>query len=296
MMAQVQKASLTWMDGTYPWCWLQGEIVETSSASVSVMDRGFLYGDGLFETIRIHQGKLFQWDQHWTRLQTGCDALNMPIFAKKGEWVEHLQALLKKNQTEQGLARIHVSRGPGPRGYAPSNSATPTRLITLHRAPTLPEDKPVSWSLHTSRIRTPSFSAIPKWKTGNKLFQILIKKEAMDAGFDDGIVLNENDHLTETSSANLFLIRSNQLFTPTTECGILNGTTRQLMLRLARSLGLECSEVPCDLAQLVSADSVFVTLCSYGLVHIQRVDNRSIPLHPLEWTLYQAYLKELNAG
>ena len=110
---------------------------------MSIADRGLHYGDGLFETIRIHQGKLFQWDQHWTRLQTGCDALNMPLFAKKGEWVEHIQALLKKNQTEQGLARIHVSRGPGPRGYAPSNSATPTpaRLSiqqTNQRAPSTP--------------------------------------------------------------------------------------------------------------------------------------------------------------
>jgi len=284
------------MDGTYPWCWLQGEIVETSSASVSVMDRGFLYGDGLFETIRIHQGKLFQWDQHWDRLQIGCDALTMPVLPNKSEWMEHLQTLLKRNQIEQGLARIHISRGPGPRGYAPSNSAAPTRLITLHRAPTLPEDEPVSWNLRTSGFRTPSFSAIPKWKTGNKLFQIMVKKEAVDAGFDDGIVLNEKNHLTETSSANLFLIRDNHLFTPTTACGILNGTTRQLMLRLAHALGLECKETPCDVEQLKSADSVFVTLCSYGLVHVQRIDDRSVPLHPLEVALYQAYLKALKAG
>ena len=260
------------------------------------MDRGFLYGDGLFETIRIHRGKPFQWHLHWKRLQTGCDALKIPLFSGKDEWEEQIQALLRKNQTPQGLARLHISRGPGPRGYAPSHTCSPTRVITLHHAPELPKDEPVSWSLHTSGVCNPSFSAIPKWKTGNKLFQILVKKEALEAGFDDGIVLNEKNHLTETSSANLFLIRNNQIFTPTTECGILNGTTRQLMLKLTKSLGLECAEAPCDLVCLEKADSAFVTLGSFGLVHIHRINQRSIPLHPLEKTLYQAYLKELNAN
>lgn len=296
MTSDVERTSPVWMEGTYPWCWIQGEMVETISASVSVMDRGFLYGDGLFETIRIHQGKPFQWHQHWDRLRNGCDALNIPLLKCKDDWAESLQLLLKKNQAEQGLARIHLSRGPGPRGYAPSLSSAPTGIITLHKAPTLPQKEPVSWSLHTSGFRIPSFSAIPKWKTGNKLFQILIKKAALDAGFDDGIVLNEKTHLTETSSANLFLIRDNHLFTPTTECGILNGTTRQLMLKLAKSIGLDCTETPCDLACLERADSVFATLCSYGLVHVHRIEDRPIPLHPLEVTLYQAYLKELNAS
>ena len=294
MTSPLQNTPSTWMDGTYPWCRLQGEMVKTSSASVSVMDRGFLYGDGLFETIRVDQGRLFQWDQHWDRLKNGCDALNIPLDMAKDDWADQLRMLLHKNETKQGLARIHISRGPGPRGYAPSSSASPTRLITLHQAPSLPPDEPVSWKLHISGFRTPSFSAIPKWKTGNKLFQVLVKKEALDAGFDDGIVLNEKNNLTEISSANLFLIQGNQLFTPTKECGILNGTTRQLILRLAKSLGVACFELPCDLVRLQSVDSVFVTLCSYGLVHIQRIEERSIPLHPLEVSLYQAYLKELN--
>lgn len=137
---------------------------------------------------------------------------------------------------------------------------------------------------------------MPKWKSCNKLHQIMVKNEALNAGFDDGLVLNEHQNLTETSSGNLFLIHGNRIQTPTTECGILNGTTRQLLIELASSLGLECQESPCHVGTIHKADSVFATLCSFGLVHIQRIEDQIFPLHPVEESLYQAYLKRLNAG
>jgi len=296
MTSQPDTAHPDWMEGTYPWCWLRGQVVNTASATVSIMDRGFLYGDGVFETIRIHQGKPFQWARHWVRLQQGCESLGIPIQGNEDAWTEQLHALINKNQAGNALARVHISRGLGPRGYAPSSDSAPTSIITLHRAPALPPDRPQQWNLMISEIRTPSFSLMPKWKSCNKLHQIMVKNEALNAGFDDGLVLNEHQNLTETSSGNLFLILGNRIQTPTTECGILNGTTRQLLIELASSLGLECQESPCHLDTIHKADSVFATLCSFGLVHIQRIEDQIFPLHPVEESLYQAYLKRLNAG
>lgn len=296
MTSKPETEQPNWMEGTYKWCWSQGNVLETAKTSVSILDRGYLYGDGLFETIRIHQGRLFQWDLHWKRLQRGCAALQLPLGDSDETYKERILDLLKRNQTTEALGRIQISRGPGPRGYAPTQSACPTTSITLHHAPHLPIDEPVGWNLMISNFQTPSFSSIPRWKTSNKLFQIMVKKEALDAGFDDGIILNEKQHLTETSSGNLFLIKSNRIYTPTTQCGILNGTTRQLILDMAGALDLECVESPCDVAMLENAESVFATLCSFGLVHIKRVGKQTFPIHPFEKSLYRAYLNHLNVS
>ena len=282
------------MQDNYKWCWMNGEILESAHAKVSVFDRGFLYGDGLFETIRIHNGGIFQWQRHWARLIKGCSALGIQSPCSEDDFHKVIGQLITKNQITKCMARIHLSRGAGPRGYLPPKNAKITALITLHPAPELSPNTPRSWNLIVSKMRTPSFASSSQWKTTNKLFQTLIKQEANTAGADDAIILNENDHITELSSGNLFLTHQGVILTPPVDTGILPGTTRELILELAMQLGLDCRESYCDLSTLREASSAFASLSTLGLVHIQSIEGRELNLQQEERQLYQEYLKRLD--
>jgi branched-chain amino acid aminotransferase len=280
---------------TFTWCWMNGEVIESANANVSIFDRGYLYGDGLFETLRMHQGNLFQWDRHWARLESGCEGLGIPMGYSEVELKTNILDLAQKNKTKQCMARIQVSRGPGARGYLPPKKVQPTWSITLHPAPVLPPLTPRSWSLALSKMRTPSDWAFNSWKTTNKLFQTLIKQDARDEDADDAIVLNESGHITEISCANLFLVMRNQILTPPLASGVLPGTTRALFLDLAKQIGIPSQEINYDLKSLKQADSVFASLSSFGLIHIKRIQDVTYEMHPIELKLYNRYLKHLEA-
>ena len=279
----------------YKWCWLNGSFIESANASVSVFDRGYLYGDGLFETIRIHGGKLFEWQRHWDRLKSGCEGLTIRLDIAEEALKTSILDLVQKNQLNECMARIQISRGPGPRGYLPPENAQATWVITLHSAPELPLNQPQSWRVILSRMRMPSHWECAQWKTSNKLFQTFVKQEAKEAHADDAIILNESGHITELSCANLFFVMNDCLLTPPLGSGILPGTTRALILDIAAQAGVDCKEAACDMETLQHARSVFATLTTFGMIHIDRIQGQRFDLHPLEQTIYKAYLKQLNA-
>jgi branched-chain amino acid aminotransferase len=276
------------------WCWLNGSIIESKKASVSIFDRGYLYGDGLFETIRVHQGNPFQWQRHWDRLKSGCEGLKMPMNISEEVLKEIILELTKKNQTNDCTARIQISRGLGPRGYLPPENSQATWSITLHPAPELSLKQPRSWNLIVSNMRMPSHWKCAQWKTTNKLFQTLIKQEARDVNADDAIILNEQNHITELSCANLFFVMGDRILTPPIESGILPGTTRALVLDILNQSGIQYQETTCDMEMLKEATTVFATLSTFGLIHIHRIHDQIFELHPMEKTIYDGYLKRLK--
>ena len=264
---------------------------------MSIFDRGFLYGDGLFETLKYHNGNLFQWDRHWTRLKAGCVGLGIPLDHSSPFLKDAILELARKNHLDQAMVRIHVSRGTGNRGYAPPIKTQATWIVSMHKAPELPMHQPRSWNLIVSRLRSPSAWPGSTWKTTNKLFQILVKQEARDAHADDAIILNELGHVTEISCANVFFVIKNRIVTPPVDSGLLPGTTRNLFMDLAGQMGVPCQERTCDLETLKMSDSAFASLSSFGLVHIHRIQDTTYNLHPMEERLYQCYLKQLiSAG
>src|SRR5688500_3529439 len=117
---------------------LNGEFVPEEQARISIFDRGFLYGDGLFETLRVHRGRIFQWSEHAERLSRGVNTLRIPVAWKPQELRRFAETLLEKNGATDAILRLNVSRGIGPRGYSPQGAEHPTVAMTVHPAPAPP--------------------------------------------------------------------------------------------------------------------------------------------------------------
>lgn len=209
--------------------YLNGRFVAAHNASIPVQDRGFRFGDGVFETIAVYQGVPYQWELHMQRLKDGLKALDIP--ADTRPLADIARRLLSRNKLSDAGLRIAISRGVGSQGYLPTGAASPTILVETQSRTTPPPDPAKLW---LSDIEKPSPRALP---VGQKLAQglnsTLVRMEAAQHGCLDGIQLNAAGHITETSSANLFWRVGDTLYTPALSCGLLAGTTRAAIIRLS---------------------------------------------------------------
>jgi aminodeoxychorismate lyase len=265
---------------------LNGQFVPEEQATVSVFDRSFLYGDGLFETLRVANGKPFRWWEHIERLRKGGDFLGIKIpFACKS--LEKFAAeLIAKNQMPDALLRLTVSRGVGLRGYSPKGADKPTVVMTLHPMPkTISGD----WKLHTASFRLPAGEKLAHFKTANKLAQILARTEADAAGADEALLCNTDGFVVEGASSNLFWVEGDAICTPPLASGILAGVTRAVTLELCVQLGLPCAEKQITPDELRRVDGVFVTLSSFGVVAAVSLDGAELKQSPLVAKLSAAY-------
>ena len=178
---------------------LNGEFVPEQRAVVSIFDRGFLYGDGLFETIRVFNGKPFRWTHHLERLQRGAAYLkiNAPfsVDALRG----FADELVRKNKSPDSLLRLVVSRGAGPRGYSPAGAEHPSVVMSVHPPTNANPESPPAWRLITSSLRVAANDPLTRFKTCNKLPQILARAEADAAGVDEALLLNTERALVDAS-------------------------------------------------------------------------------------------------
>lgn len=236
---------------------LNGTILPAAEARVPVTDRGFRFGDGVFETIRLHKGVPYQWEAHLARLSAGLVALKIDFAL---DWQKHARALLNHNAATEGFLRLSVTRGSGSRGYLPTEDATPTWLIeTLPPSPAPSEP----CRLVLSSITKPPLSSLPtNQKIAQGLNSTLALLDATERGGDDALQLSADERLCEAASANLFWIEGNTLYTPTLETGCLAGTTRARILELAK---LDRVEVNASLGSLRNADAVFLTNSRVGV-------------------------------
>lgn len=269
--------------------YVNGNFVPAEQAAVSVFDRGFLYGDGLFESVRVYDGMLVYWDAHAARLQRGAHALRIRIPVPLDQLRESACEILKRNLLANAILRISLSRGPGPRGYSIRGAETPTLVITAHPAPALDATPSTTWRLHTARVRLAARDPIGEFKTTSKLTHILARAEAEDAGADEALLLNTDGHIAESAAANLFWLGSDTAFTPALSSGCLAGVTRGIMLELLAAQGWKISEVLAGPEVLASALAVFTTVSSLGVVEISHLDGRPLPRHPALSTLRAAY-------
>lgn len=260
--------------------YLDGDWLPEDQARVSVFDRSFLYGDGLFETARAYGGRLFLWKEHWLRLTRGAAALGIRIPEAEAGLQGLVRELLDRNQLVDAVVRIHLSRGPGQRGYSPRGAERPTLVLTAHPASSLDAAPPAPLRLHTSSLRVPVSSPLAAHKTANKLLQILARAEAEAAGAEDALILNDAGHLAETSSANVFWFGNDHLCTPPLADGALPGVTREFLLRVLRRSGWSCSEVSRGPEALGSAQGILLTLTGPGVVEVGSLNG--VPLGPSE--------------
>ena len=274
---------------------LNGRFIAEKKAAVSVFDRGFLYGDGLFETIRIFNGRPFCWQLHWERLQHGAGFLKikLPFASKK---LRHFaDELIAKNKMPDSLLRLTLSRGVGIRGYSPKKAKRPTLVMSLHPAPKMDLQNPPKWKLMASSFRLPAKEPLAAFKTCNKLPQILARMEADAAGADEALLLNTDHFVVEGAGSNLFWIERETICTPPLNAGILSGVTRAVVFEIGARLEFPIREKNIRLKNLMRADGVFLSLSSFGIVEAESFDKKNLKRSLLTNRIARAYNQMLAA-
>ncbi len=272
---------------------LNGELVPETEAKVSIFDRSFMYGDALFETMRVHNGKVFQWSQHWVRLEQGAVTLGIHLPFTMAQALAKAEELLRLNQVETGVLRLHLSRGVGMRGYSPKGADHPFLVLTTHSA-TSDLFNPPSWTLATSSYRLPMGNSLSLPKHANRLLQVLAKQEAQAQGADEALLLNTAGEVVEAASASLFYIQENHICTPPLSSGALAGVTRELVFKLCRELDFDCQERSITPAKLLETKGVFLTLSTLGIVGVSRIDGTLLANSSIVSALQAVYREVLE--
>jgi branched-chain amino acid aminotransferase len=266
---------------------LNGKFVPEEKAVISVFDRGFLYGDGLFETIRVFNGKPFRWREHVERLREGAEFLGIKLPYSAEQLEEIADKLIARNKMRDSILRITLSRGTGLPGYSPIGAGKPTLAMSLRAAPK-PKNPPV-WKLVTSSFRIPANDPLARFKTSNKLPQVLARAEADEAGADEALLLNTDGYVAEGTSSNVFWAKRGGLYTPPLAAGILPGVTRSAVIEIVAGLGIRIREKNVRLKELALADGIFLSLTSWGIVEAGTLDARALPTSPLIARIQRAY-------
>ena len=244
---------------------VNGKFVPEEEAVISAFDRGFLYGDGLFETMRVLNGTPFRFQQHMERLQRGAHFLDITLPCTNDKLRGIANELLKVNATADAVLRVVLSRGVGKRGYSPLDACNPSLVLSLHPAPARPSSGSPGWRLVTSSIRIEPGDALAQHKTCNKLPQILARAEADRAGAEEALLLNTRGSVVEGSASNLFWISNGAICTPPAPAGILPGITRSVIQEIGASSGIPCHESTISRDELLQAEGVFLTQSSVGI-------------------------------
>jgi len=237
--------------------WLNGRITDAAQAQISVSDRGFLLGDGLFETMAVQGGRVFDLDAHLERLASGLALLKFACAVDLVRLRVAIADYVAAGGMAQAVLRLTVTRGSGPRGLLPPEVPEPSLLMTLSPMPVLAA---APLSLHVAAAtRRNEFSALSRVKALPYLDNVLALQEARDHGADNALLLNTQGRIACASAANIFAIRGSRLETPPVSDGALPGTMRAHVLALAQKLGLAPVETPLSMEDLAAADEIFLT-------------------------------------
>jgi aminodeoxychorismate lyase len=296
MGARINRSKPTTATAVNMIVFLNGQFVPEAQAMVSVLDRSFLYGDGIFEVMRVIRGKPFCWAEHIDRFQRGAAFLKIqPPFAPD-ELLAHALQLIERNRTPEALLRITLSRGVGQRGYSPEGANHPTLVMTLHPAPETNAGPPPAWRVITASCRLPANEPLAEFKTCNKLPQVLARAEADAAGAHEALLLNTDGQVVEASSSNLFWIADGHVCTSPLRSGILAGVTRLVALEICRTLGQPVRETGITPAELQRVQGAFLSLSSWGIVEIDSLDGQPLPRSPWTTKIRTAYEKMMESG
>lgn len=244
--------------------YVNDKFVPSSEAVISVDDRGFRFGDGLFETIAVFGGVPYQWELHMLRLEAGLRAFNMPF--DQSILRPLCVRLLSQNKITDGFLRIAISRGSGSRGYLPLRRDRQQPTLVIEASPR-PNAERVPSNLWLSNFRKPPPECLPvHTKMAQGLNSTMARMEARERGCFEALQLTIDDYICEGSSCNIFWFMNGVLYTPSTSCGLLNGTTRLALIRLS-PYPVEQGEY--ELNVLRDAEEVFVTNSAWQVKSVQ---------------------------
>jgi D-amino acid aminotransferase len=253
-----------------------GEWVSEEQAGISPFDRGFLYGDGLFETLRCHEGKFFRLAQHLDRLNGGLERLGIAWRGEVEEVAGVLRELVARNNARNGVARIVVTRGVGEFGLLGKQAAQPLALIACWEQP------PPAAGRYENGIRCiiahQRVVGVGGFKSLNYLVHVLARREADAAGADDAILLNTHGHVTEATASNVFLVLNHELVTPALETEVLPGITRAAVIELAHAEKLPVVERVVNQHDLFHAEEVFLTSSVAEITPVTRLGSHWVQM------------------
>ncbi len=255
--------------------YLNGAFVPRSDAKISALDYGFLFGYGLFETMRAYNGTVFRLDNHLARLAKPAVKLSIPV--EPGVLRNAVAETVRLNGLKEARVRLTVAIGEGSLVPDPHSCAKPTILVVAAKyTPYAPEIYERGFRVMVSSLRRNSQSPLTVMKTANYLENLLAREEARTAAFDDALLLNEKGQLAEASTSNIFLVSKNTLRTPSVESGILPGITRDVILELASELGIKTAEAAIRPEELRAAQEAFLTNSMIEVMPLSMVDGETV--------------------
>jgi len=252
--------------GDRPLIWIgegsKGEMKPKSQAAVSVFDHGLLYGDGIFEGIRVYRGRIFKARQHMDRLYGCAEKIKLSIPISKDEMLEINRRCVEANELTEGYIRLVVTRGVGTLGLNPYMCPEPGIICIADQIRLYPKElyETGMTVVLAERPRVPVACLDPRIKSLNYLNNILAKTEALDRGLFEAIMLNTDGYVSECTGDNIFVVKNGELFTPPSDAGILEGITRRFVINeLAPAAGIKVTESNMRFSALLEADEIFLT-------------------------------------
>lgn len=258
--------------------YVAGKLVPKEEATVSVFDHGLLYGDGVFEGIRVYGGKVFLEQEHIDRLYESARAIRLDVPLTPAEMTQAVRDTVAANGIENGYVRLVITRGAGTLGIDPQRTSNPQVIIIADTISLYPQELyDNGLALVTaSTIRNHSGALSPRIKSLNYLNNIMAKLEGKDAGTMEALMLNHNGEVAECTGDNIFIVKNGVLKTPPPEAGILEGITRNAVMKLAVEAGVEVRESTMVRHDIYTADECFLTGTAAEVIAVVSLDGRTI--------------------
>ena len=277
--------------------YLNDRVVPSAEAKISVFDHGFLYGDGIYETMRAYDGVVFMIDEHIRRLFRSASLIGLDIGKNADEVKLAIYETMQANNLKAAYVRLTISRGAGAIGLDPALCKSPTFVVMAHEF----KDYPKTYyeeglRLIFSSVRRNLKEALnPQIKSLNFLNNILAKIEAIKADVDESLMLNAAGFLSEGTISNIFFVKDDILCTPSVECGILDGITRTIVLEIASRNGITAKEGEFRPEDLYAASEVFITNSTMEVMPVRRVDDKHFKAGEVSKLLLSKYRDEVRA-
>ena len=258
--------------------WLDGEIVDKADAKISVFDHGLLYGDGIFEGIRMYNGRVFRLEQHISRLFSSAKSILLKLPWTEQEVIQATVDTIKANNLTDGYVRLVITRGTGGLGLNPYLCEVPSMFIIAANIQLYSDDSYENGlELITCATRRPTPASLsPQVKSLNYLNNVMAKIECIQAGVMEGIMLNEQGYVAECTGDNVFIVKGGVVYTPPVSDGSLDGITREVIFDLCKSEGIEIREATMTRHDVFIAEEAFLTGTAAEVIPFVKLDQREI--------------------
>jgi branched-chain amino acid aminotransferase len=258
--------------------WLDGKLVDREDAKISVFDHGLLYGDGVFEGIRVYGSRIFELNAHIKRLYESAKAIRLTISLSQSELAVAVEETVKANSITNGYIRLGVTRGTGTLGLNPFICKNSSIFIIADSIQLYPEELYVKGMriISATTVRNHPLAIPPQAKTMNYLNNILAKIEALDNDVPEAIMYNHEGYVAEASGDNVLIVKDGVIYTPPAEAGALPGITRNIVIKLAKENNIQIVEKNLTRFDLYVCDELFLTGTAAEVIGIVEVDGRII--------------------